>query len=152
MLEHLEEDPLRPLVVLRIGGVHAAIPIEAVAQHFQLLGEVLDVVLGNNGGMDMVLDGVVLRGQAEGIEADGEQNVIALHALLAGDDIHSREGAGMTHMQTLTGGIGELNESIELGALVAGDGGVGLGLFPVGLPFLFNGRKIVIHAASPYNI
>ena len=152
VLEHLQEYPLGPLVVVGVGGVHAAVPVEAVAQHLQLVGEIFDVVLRHHSRMDMVLDGVVLRGQTEGVKADGEQDVVALHPLFAGDDVHGGKGSGMAHMQTLTGGIGELNESIELGALVAGDGGVGLGLFPVGLPFLFNGRKIVIHAASPYNI
>ena len=152
VLEHLQEDPLRPLVIVGVGGVHAAIPVEAVAQHLQLAGEVFDVVLRHHSRMDVVLDGVVLRGQAEGVKADGEQDVVALHPLFAGDDVHGGKGPGMTHMQALSGGIGELDKSVELGALVAGDGGVGLGLFPVGLPLLFNGRKIVIHAASPYNI
>ena len=146
VLEHLQENPLGPLVVIGVGGIHAAIPVKAVAQHLQLAGEVGDVVLGDDGGMDVVLDGVVLGGQAEGVKADGEQDVIALHALFASNDIHGREGTGMTHMQTLTGGIGELDQAVELGPLVAGDGGIGLGLFPIGLPFLFNGRKIVIHA------
>ena len=95
--------------------------------------------------MDVVFDGVVLRRQAEGVKADGEEHIVALHALFAGDDIHGGEGAGMTHMQTLTGGIGELDQAVELGLVAAGNGGVGLGLFPIGLPFLFNGSKIVLH-------
>ena len=130
MLEHLQEDPLGPLVVVGVGGVDAAVPIKAVAQHLQLAGEVGDVLLGDDGRVDMVLDGVVLRGQAEGIEADGVQHVVALHPLFAGDDVHGREGPGMAHMEALTGGVGELDEAVELGALVPGDGGVGLGLLP----------------------
>ena len=145
MLEHLQEDPLGPLVVVGVSGVHAAIPVKAITQHLQLAGEVSDVILGDDSGVDMVLDGVVLRGQTERVKADGEQDVIALHSLFTGDNIHGRKGTGMTHVQTLTGGIGELDQTVELGALVAGDGGIGLGLFPIGLPFLFNGRKIVIH-------
>ena len=145
-LEHLLEDPLGPLVVAGVGGVDAAVPIETVAQHFQLAGEVGDVLLGDDGGVDMVLDGVVLRGQAEGIEADGVQNIIALHTLFTGDDIHGREGPGMAHMETLTGGVGELDEAVELlPGLVPGDSGEGLFLQPLLLPFLFNGCKIVLH-------
>ena len=94
----------------------------------------------------MVLDGIVLRGQTESIEADGEQHVIALHPLFAGDDIHSRKGAGMPHVQALAGGIRKLDEPVELGSFVTGNGGIGLCLLPVSLPFLLNGRKIVIHA------
>ena len=146
VLEHLQEYPLRPLVVLGVGGVHAAVPVKAVSQHLQLLGEILDVVLRDDGRVDVVLDGIVLRGQAESIEADGEQYIIALHPLFAGDDIHSRKGAGMPHVQALAGGIRKLDQPVELGSFVAGDGGIGLCLLPVGLPLLFNGRKIVIHA------
>ena len=146
MLEHLQEYPLSPLVVLGVGGVHAAVPVKAVSQHLQLLGEILDVVLRDDGRMDVVLDGIVLRGQTESIEADGEQYIIALHPLFAGDDIHSRKGAGMPHVQALAGGIRKLDQPIELGPIVTGNGGIGLCLLPVGLPLLFNGRKIVIHA------
>ena len=40
--------------------------------------------LGDDGGVDVVLDGVVLRGQAEGIKADGEQHVVAVHPASCG--------------------------------------------------------------------
>jgi len=43
------------------------------------------------------------------------------------------------------GGVREFDQAVELGLPVAGDGGVGLGLFPLLLPFLFNGCKIVFH-------
>ena len=114
MLEQLQEDPLRPLVILRIGGVDATIPVKAVAQHFQLAGKVGDVVVGNDGGMDMILDGEVLRRQAKSVVADGEQDVIALHPLFTGHDINGRKGTGMAHMQTLSGGIGELDQAVKL--------------------------------------
>ena len=67
LFEHLQEDPLGPLVVLGIGGVDYTVPVKAVAQHLQLTGEVLNVLAGDDGGMDVVLDGKVLRRQAEGV-------------------------------------------------------------------------------------
>ena len=100
----------------------------------------------------MVLDGIVLRGQAEGIEADGVQDVVALHALFASDDVHGRKGAGMAHMEALTGGVGELDEAVELGALVPGDGGVGLGLLPPLLPLFLDGSKIVLHVVFSFYV
>ena len=107
--------------------------------------EVGNVLLGNDGGVDVVLDGVVLRGQAKGIKADGEQHIVTLHPLLAADDVHGGEGTGVAHMEALTGGIGELDEVVELlPGLVPGDGGEGLFLQPLLLPFLFNGGKIVL--------
>ena len=33
LLEHLQEDPLGPLVVAGVGGVHLPVPVEGVAQH-----------------------------------------------------------------------------------------------------------------------
>ncbi len=88
ILEQLEEDPLGPLVVVGVRGVHHPVPVEGIAQHVKLLGEVGDVLLGDDGGMDVVLDGVVLRRQAKGIKADGDQHVVTLHPLLAADDVH----------------------------------------------------------------
>ena len=44
VLEQLKEDPLGPLVIAGVGGVHHPVPVEGIAQHVQLLGEVGDVV------------------------------------------------------------------------------------------------------------
>ena len=131
LLEHLQEDPLGPLVVAGVGGVHLPVPVERVAQHVELLAEVLDVVVGHLGGVDVVLNGVVLCGQAEGVIADGEQDVVALHPLLPADDVHGGEGPCVAHVEPLAGGIGELDQAEELlPSLVPGDGGEGLLLPP----------------------
>ena len=107
--------------------------------------------LGDDGGMDVVLDGVVLRGQAEGVEADGEQHVIAVHAALAGHHVHGGVGPGVAHVQALAGGIGELHQAVEFGlGGVAGLGGEGLFLAPLVLPFLLDGGKIVFHVGLLY--
>ena len=149
VLEQLKEDPLGPLVIAGIRGVHHAVPVEAVAQHLELPREVLDVLLRDDGGVDVVLDGKVLRRQAESVKADGKQDVVALHALLAGDDVHGREGARMAHVQSGRGGVRELDQAVELRPRVPGDCGVGFGFLPVFLPFLLNGRKIVLHSFTP---
>ena len=149
MLEHLQENPLRPLVVARVGRVHHAIPVEAVAEHLELAGEVLNVLRRNDGGVNVVLDGKVLRRQAEGVKAHGVEDVVALHALLAADDVHRRERARVADVQASGGGIRELNEAVELGALVACYGSIGLFLLPLFLPFFLNGCKIVLHGSSP---
>ena len=145
MLVHLQEDPLRPLVVLGVGGVDDAVPVEAVAEHFELAGEVFDVPLGDDGRMDVVLDGEVLRRQAESVEADRVQDIIALHPLFAADDVHRGERARMADVQARGRGVRELDKAVELGLFVAGDSGVGLGLLPLFLPFLLDGCKIVFH-------
>ena len=149
MLEQLEEDPLRPLIILRVGRVDHAVPVEAVAEHLELTGEVLDVLLRDDGGMDVVLDGKVLRRQAEGVKADGVQDIVALHALFAADDVHCRKGARMADVQSGGGRVRELDEPVEFRSRVAGHGGVGLFLLPLVLPFFLNGCEIVLHGSSP---
>ena len=70
----------------------------------QLLGEVFDVVVGHLGGVDVVLDGVVLRGAGRRRLADGEQDVVALHPLLPADDVHGGERPGVAHVEPLAEG------------------------------------------------
>ena len=111
----------------------------------QLLGEVGNVVLRHLGRVNVVFDGVVLRGQAEGVKADGEQDVIAVHALLPGHHVHGGGGPGMAHVQAVARGIGELHQAVELGlGGVAGLAGEGLFVLPASLPLLFNGGEIVL--------
>ena len=147
VLVQLEEDPLGPLVVAGVGGVHHPVPVEGVAQHVELAGKVGDVVLGHLGGVNVVLDGEVLSGQAEGVIADGEQHVVAVHPLFPGDHIHGSVGPGMAHVQAGSGGVGEFHQAVELGlggvAVLTGEG---LFLRPAGLPFLFNGGEIVLQS------
>ena len=109
VLVELKENPLGPLVVGGVGGVHTAVPVEGVSQHVELPGEVFDVLLGDNGGVDVVLDGEVLGGQAEGVVADGQQDIVPVHPLLPGDDVHGGVGPGMSHVKARPGGVGELH-------------------------------------------
>ena len=95
--------------------------------------------------MDVVLDGKVFRRQAKGVKADGIQNVIALHALFAADDIHGCKRTRMADMKTGSGGVWELDQAVKLWLFVPSDGGIGLLLLPFFLPFLLNGCKIVFH-------
>ena len=145
VLVHLEEDPLRPLIVLRVCRVDDAVPVEAVAEHLELAGEVFDVLLRDNCRMDMVLDGEVLGRQTERVKADRVQDVVALHALFAADDVHRRKGARVADMKAGGRRIRELDEAVELRSRIAGHGGIGLRFFPLFLPFGFNRCKIVFH-------
>ena len=155
MLEHLQEDPLRPLVVVGIGGVYLAVVVKGEAQHLQLFAEVLDVLLGDFGGMDVILDGEVFGGQTKSVPADGMEHIVALHALFAGNDVQRRIGAGMADVQAGARGIGELDQSIELGLGVIVGGGKGLVVQPDFLPLFLNARRIVhgnfAHGDPPSN-
>ena len=144
VFQQLEEDPLGPLVIGGVGGVHFPAVVEAEAQPLQLLPEVIDVLFGDDGGMYVVLDGEILRGQAERVVADGIQHVVALHAALAGDDVQRRVGAGMAHVQPVSAGVRELDQAVILG-LVRGELGFEhAAVGPFLLPFRFNGFRVVL--------
>jgi len=59
LFEHLQEQPLIPLVVLRIAGAHFARPIDCQTHRLHLLLHVGDVVVGPLGGRHLGLDGGV---------------------------------------------------------------------------------------------
>ena len=111
----------------------------------QLAGKVLDVIVGHLGGVDVVLDGVVLRGQAEGVIAHGEEHIVAVHAALAGHHIHGGVGAGVAHVQALPGGVGELHQGVKFGFVAVIFAAEGLFFCPFFLPLRLNGSKIVLH-------
>ena len=138
LLIELQEDPLRPLEVVRVGGVDLARPVEGEADALELLAEVIDVLLRHPGGVDVVLDGIVLGRQAESVPADREEHVIALHAALAGDDVHCRVAARMADVQTRAGGIRELDQRVEFRLFMAGFRLKAMGVLPFLLPFQLN--------------
>ena len=98
--------------------------------------------------MDVVLDRIVFRRQAEGVVAHGEQNVLSLHPMFARDHVHRGIRAGMADMQAGAGGVRELDQCVKLLFIRAGFRLIKLLIRPDLVPFVFNGRKIVFHFAS----
>ncbi len=150
----LKKNPLRPAVIIRVGGIDLPRIVERETEFFQLLPEMVNVRFGDLGGMNMILNGIVLRRQAEGIPADGIQDVIALHAALSGDDVQRRVGARMPDMQTRTGGVREFNQAVvfRLGMILLGS--KGMLLLPNFLPFGFDFRGNIrrdIHGKASFN-
>ena len=143
MLVKLQENPLRPFEVVRVGGVDLTRPVERETDALELLAEVVDVLLGHARGMDMVLNRVVFRRQTESVPADREKHIVAFHAAFAGDDVHCGVAARMTDMQTRSGGVRELNQSIEFGLFVAGFRLEAMGILPALLPFEFDLIRII---------
>ena len=148
VLIKLQEDPLRPLEIFRVGGVDLAIPIEAVAQRMELLAEVFDVILRDDRGVDVVLDRIVFSRQTEGVVAHREENVLAHHAVLAGDRVHRGIGTRVADVQARARGIRELDQRVKLLLIQPCHSLIKLFLLPALLPFGFNGGKIVFHASA----
>ena len=151
VLVKLQKNPLRPPEVTGVGGIHFARPVKREADALELLAEVIDILLGHAGRMDMVFDGIVFRRQAECVPTDGEEHVVALHPALAGDDIHGRVAARVAHMQPRAGWIRELDERIVFGLFMAGLCLKAMGLLPAALPLELNFFGIVslAHGINP---
>ena len=146
VLPELEENPLGPLVIAGVSGVNDPVPVKGVAQHVKLPGEILDVLLCDDRRMHMILNGKILRGQAEGVEADGEQDVKPVHSLFPGDHVHGGIGPGMAHMEACGGGIRKFHQSIELRLVSTIFTMKGLLCQPSFLPFGLDRCEIVLQS------
>mmetsp|Transcript_14221 Transcript_14221/g.38965 ORF Transcript_14221/g.38965 Transcript_14221/m.38965 type:complete len:879 (+) Transcript_14221:447-3083(+) len=130
-LQHLQEQPLVPLVVARLAGRNLAAPVNGQAHGLHLALHVGDVGIGPLRGRHLALHRGVLGRQAEGVPAHRHQDVVALHAQLAGQHVVDRVVAHMAHVQ-LARGIGQHGAGVEMRlAGVLGDA-VGIALGPVG--------------------
>ncbi len=140
----LQEDPLGPLVVARIGRIDLAVPVVGETQRFDLPAERIDIILGGDSRVDVLLDRVLLGGQAEGIPAHGVQDVVAAHPLVSADDIRGGVSLRVPHMQPGPAGIGEHIEDVELGTgPVQIFGPEGLVPFPLGLPLRLDALGVI---------
>src|SRR5207249_3650130 len=72
-----------------------------------------DVLVGPDGGMDAVLDGGVLGGEAEGVPAHRMEDVLAAHPLVARHDVSDRVVADVAHVDAARG-IREHLEAVVL--------------------------------------
>mmetsp|Transcript_36599 Transcript_36599/g.65494 ORF Transcript_36599/g.65494 Transcript_36599/m.65494 type:complete len:272 (+) Transcript_36599:2151-2966(+) len=106
-LQQLQENPLRPLVVLWIRGGNLPIPVVAEPQALQLLAEPVHILLRSDSRVRPRLQRILLRGQAERVPAHGVQNVKALHALVAGDDVGRGIALWVTDVQARSARVRE---------------------------------------------
>ena len=123
-VEDLAEDPLRPAVVLRVGGGDRAAWIVRQTQPTQLTPVGGDVLVGGDGRVLAGLDRVLLGGQAERVEPHRVQHVVAGHALEPGVHVGADEPQRVADVQAGAGRIGEHVEHEQL--LAAGGRQVGV--------------------------
>ena len=97
-------------------------------------------------------DGIIFRRQTVCIKADGEQDVVALHAALTGDDFQTGVRLDVTDVHTCAGRIREFNQTVELLFGMIFGCMEDTGIFPFFLPLFLNVDKIVLHGVcvSPY--
>ena len=89
-LEHLEEDPLRPAVVVGLVGRDLARPVDRDAPAAELLAEGLDRLLGRDARVLAGADRVVLGREAEGVVAHRVDDLEAVAAPEVRDRVADR--------------------------------------------------------------
>ncbi len=135
LLEHLHENPLGPLVELRICGIQLHIPVIERIDLLQLTLDVLHILLCGDGRMNAHLDGIVLSRKSEGIPAHGMDHILALDQLVTGPGIGDHIASPVSYMQAGARRIRKHIQTVVLLLLaVVGIDGI---LIPVCLPLLF---------------
>ena len=87
----LEETPLSPFVVIWVGSVNFAVPIDGVAEALGLLAEIIDVDFGYFLRCSASFDGIILGGETKGIIAERAHDIVALLGIEACKDINNSE-------------------------------------------------------------
>ena len=142
LFKELQEHPLRPLVVARIGGVDLAAPIKRKAEGLELAPEGIGVLFGGHLGTDAGFQGIVLRRKPEGVPADGIEHVIPLHAPLAAHNVHGGIRTHVADVKPLPRRVWKFNEGVPLLAPPLGPGDTGF--FPGFLPLGFDALWVVL--------
>ena len=141
-LVELQEQPLRPAVVVLVGGVEGARPVEGRGVSLARLDRLGDVGAGVVVGVRVVADRGVLGRQPEGVEPHRVEHLEAALPPVAGHHVVQGEDLGVTHVQ-VTAGVGEHRERVALLALARVVSAEGLQLLPHRLPLLLGGRDVV---------
>ena len=112
-LAEAQEQPLGPAVVVRVGGVQGAAPVEAGAELLAGLRRDGDVGVGERGRVLVVADRGVLGVQPEGVEPHRVQHLVALQPPVARDHVVQREDLGVAHVQ-VAARVGEHRQRVAL--------------------------------------
>ena len=139
LLEEFQEQRLLRAVVFRIAGREFPAPVQRQAELLELRLHRVDVGIGPFAGIDAALHRGVLCRQAERVPAHRVEDIVALGAPVARDDVAHRIVAHMTHVQP-SGRVGEHLEDVSLrrsrrfgGRPGAEQVGCGPGVTPPGL-------------------
>lgn len=82
---------------------HFAVPVIGQAQGFLLAGHVFNIAVRPFCRRNVVLNGCVFSRHAEGIVTHRMENVVAVHAAVAGDDVADGVVADVAHMKISRG-------------------------------------------------
>ena len=113
-LQHFEEEPLVPAVIVRLAGRELARPVDREPHRLHLRFHVGDVVVGPLRGRDAAFHRRVLGRQPERVPAHRHQRVVAVHAQVPVHHVVDGVVAHVTHVQHPRG-IGQHRHAVVLG-------------------------------------
>ena len=137
-----QEDDLVPLDVRGVVAAHLAAPVVDRAEPDERGRQLGDPGLGEEPGVGAGLDGGVLGREPEGVEPDGAEDALALHGLVANDQV--TEGV-VAHVALVgrPGGVGVHAQGVELLAGVVVVDLVRAVVVPVALPLALHRFDVV---------
>ena len=130
------ENPLRPFIIFFMARSHFAVPVIGKAEGLLLARHVFNIAERPICRRRAVFDSRVFSRHAESVVAHGMQDVVAVHAAVAGDDVANRVVADMPHMEVARRVRKHFQNIIRRLAVVVG-ATVCLVFQPFMLPFLF---------------
>ena len=145
-LEQGDEEPLRPAVLALVGAVEGPPVVEGVAEPLHLLEHPLAALHDPVGRPHAAVDRRHLGGQAEGVEAEAEQDGVAAGAAVAGVGVADRVVADVAHVQVARGERARRLDVDRLLPLLGVRGVVGAGPRPGGLALGLDLPRVVFRA------
>ena len=146
-LQQLQENPLRPLVVGRVGGGQLVLPVDHEPDAAQLPSEVLDVARNQLHRVDADLQRIVLRVDAERVEPDRLEHRVSLETLESSINVVAREREHVANVQAFGRRVRKHHQLVERTLRAVQVGRVGPFGAPALLPFPLNGARIVTRLA-----
>ena len=151
-LVQAQEDPLRPAVVLRLGGRELAVPVDRPSHPLHLAADGGDVRARRGGRVKAGADGSILGRQPERVVPHRVHDPVAVAAPVQRDHVAHRVVLDVPHVQ-LARGIGQHLEHVDEPRGVVAGRGVGHVEDPLALPDLLparldGGRVIAFHHAG----
>ena len=149
-LKQLQEDPLRPFIIRRIRRIDLSVPVKRISQRMELAFETGDIILCHDLRMNMVLNRIILRRQAESVPAHRIKDIISLHPSLSGYNVKRRIRSRMSHMKSLSRRIREFYQRIIFRSGIIVRSLKRLLVIPHLLPFCFHLSMVIYlcHSAS----
>ena len=144
LLQELQENPLRPFVVIGVGGRENVTPVHHDSGPLDLPLEVGNVRGDQGGRMRPYLEGVVLRVNPESVIAKRLKDIVSLEPLKSSIYVTANEGEKVAHVEPFGRRIREHHQGVVRVGSTGDVDGVGLPLAPPVLPFPFYSLGIVV--------